>query len=85
MFVYPREKFTFSYYKSKSGRRREDGTPLIVLQVCWLGRAVYGTAVQSDTAALPERSSAELAALGWEKPLAGDVWGVQGRDHVSPQ
>lgn len=46
---------------------------------------MYGAAVQSDTAALPERSSAELAALGWEKPLAGDVWGVQGRDHVSPQ
>ena len=32
-------------------------------------------AIQSDTAALLQRSSAELAARVWEKPLSVHVWG----------
>lgn len=44
--------------------------------MCLLERASsYGVAIQSDTTALLQRSSAELAAQGWDKPLSLHVWG----------
>lgn len=41
-------------------------------------------AIQSDTAALLSRSSAELPAQGWEKPPSLHVWGECGGARKGP-
>lgn len=61
--------------QERGERRIRGGTPLIVLQVCWVERAPHGMAIQSDSAALLQPSWAAAAAQSWEQPLSVHVWG----------
>lgn len=60
--------------QERGERRSRGGTPVIVLQVCWVERALHGMAIQSDSAALLQPSWAAAAAQRWEQPLSAHVW-----------
>lgn len=42
--------------QERGGRRSKGGTPLIVLQACWVEGAPHGMAIQVDSAALLQPS-----------------------------